>query len=263
MRYALIDNVRFEAMPGLKGLCPVCLQPVIAKCGQQKINHWAHKGKRDCDPWWENETEWHRSWKGKFPDNWQEVPFIDPSSEERHRADIKTDEGWILEFQHSYLKPEERRARNDFYKRIIWVVDGLRRKNDKKQFDDIVKNSTAANKDGLIKQVRCHDECRLLNEWKDNNALVFFDFQQPVIWFLFPGTLSSKAYLSHLQRDKFIEMHNNNQFNNLVERIIDPIRTIIVQNEQRIKQNQKTEDNSVANRYLNGRFDRRRKWRGL
>jgi hypothetical protein len=92
---------------------------------------------------------------------------------------------------------------------------------------------------------------------------VFFDFQQPVIWFLFPGTLSSKAYLSHLQRDKFIEMHNNNQFNNLVERIIDPIRTIIVQNEQRIKQNQKTEDNSVANRYLNGRFDRRRKWRGL
>ncbi len=63
MQYALINEVKSSAKPHLKGLCTCCLQPVIAKCGTQKIWHWSHLTKKNCDVWWETETEWHRKWK--------------------------------------------------------------------------------------------------------------------------------------------------------------------------------------------------------
>ncbi|RUV66122.1 competence protein, partial [Mesorhizobium sp. M5C.F.Cr.IN.023.01.1.1] len=73
MRYALVNDERREAEPGVAGTCPGCGQPMIAKCGDQRIHHWAHRGMRTCDPWWEPETPWHRSWKAQFPPHWQEV----------------------------------------------------------------------------------------------------------------------------------------------------------------------------------------------
>ncbi len=97
MKFALVNGNKVEATKGAKGQCPLCDSDLIAKCGELKINHWAHKGKRNCDPWWENETDWHRSWKGKFPIEWQEVVQFDESGE-KHIADVKTDQGWVLEF---------------------------------------------------------------------------------------------------------------------------------------------------------------------
>lgn len=113
MRFAISNGERVEPSPGQMGSCPRCVEPVTAKCGSQRIWHWAHQGKRVCDSWWENETPWHRDWKDQFPVGWQEVIQQDTNGE-RHIADVKTAEGWVLEFQHSYLKPEERSSRNDF-----------------------------------------------------------------------------------------------------------------------------------------------------
>ena len=79
MRFALIENKQVEAEPGLKGFCPGCLQPVIAKCGEQRIHHWAHHNNKNCDNWWEPETQWHRAWKNKFPADWQEIFLPDNS----------------------------------------------------------------------------------------------------------------------------------------------------------------------------------------
>jgi competence CoiA-like predicted nuclease len=61
MKYAIVNNAKTEAIKGVKGFCPNCGSELIAKCGERKINHWADKGNRTCDPWWEPETEWHRS----------------------------------------------------------------------------------------------------------------------------------------------------------------------------------------------------------
>ena len=52
MRFALVDSNKLEATKGVKGICPSCGSELIAKCGNVKINHWAHKGIRNCDPWW-------------------------------------------------------------------------------------------------------------------------------------------------------------------------------------------------------------------
>src|SRR6266852_5857817 len=133
MKFALVNGQRQEAQPNLLGKCPTCDHPMVAKCGEVKIWHWAHQGRHFCDPWWENETEWHRGWKGQFPVDWQEIVHY-AEDRERHIADVKTDRGWILEFQHSYITPEERRSREAFYPKLVWVVDGTRRKRDRNQF---------------------------------------------------------------------------------------------------------------------------------
>src|SRR5450755_3676026 len=122
MKYALINGIRAEAKKGFKGTCPYCEAELIAKCGDVKINHWAHLENRNCDPWWEPETEWHRSWKNNFPEDWQEFPFKDRETNERHIADIHTNDGLIIEFQHSAINPNERIARERFYINMIWVI---------------------------------------------------------------------------------------------------------------------------------------------
>lgn len=72
------------------------------KCGQLKVWHWAHRSIRSCDPWWENETPWHRAWKNQFPADWQEKVHRTDNGE-KHVADVKTKSGVVLEFQHSPL----------------------------------------------------------------------------------------------------------------------------------------------------------------
>jgi hypothetical protein len=87
------------------------------------VHHWAHKGKRNCDPWWENETAWHREWKELFPENCREICHVAPDGE-IHRADIKTPTGIVIEIQHSAMSDAERIARESFYQNLVWVLDG-------------------------------------------------------------------------------------------------------------------------------------------
>ena len=39
--------------------CPFCNGIVIAKCGEIMSHHWAHKSLKECDDWYEPETDWH------------------------------------------------------------------------------------------------------------------------------------------------------------------------------------------------------------
>ena len=237
MKYAIANNEKIEATKGANGSCPSCGSDLIAKCGELKVNHWSHKGNRNCDPWWENETEWHRSWKDYFPKEWQEIVHFDESGE-KHIADVKTNNGWVLEFQHSFLNPEERRSRNSFYKQLVWVVDGTRRKTDKKQFDKILEENVSLKTNIPIIRTLFPDECRLLKEWH-NNSLVFFDFgeaentKQSTLWFLFPKTATSSAYLSPFSRANFIEIFKNDNFGKIYKNNILPIYTEIVNGERR------------------------------
>lgn len=133
MRFALLDGQRIEATPKLRASCPGCGAEVVSKCGKHIIWHWAHLSRTHCDPWWETETEWHRAWKNRFPQEWQEIPAHDDASGELHIADVKTPSGLVIEFQHSTIDPVEVSARECFYKTMIWVVDGC--KNDADRFN--------------------------------------------------------------------------------------------------------------------------------
>lgn len=206
MKFALINGRRQEAQPSLSGQCLVCDQAMIAKCGEVKIWHWAHKGRRICDPWWESETEWHRAWKNCFPESWQEVVHRAEDGE-KHIADVKTDQGWVIEFQHSHIKPEERRSRDTFYQKLVWVVDGARRKRDGAQFQKVLNKGARIG--GNIWRTFSGD-CVLLREWADSNAPVFFDFgEEQALWWFLKETSDGLAYIARFPRYEFIEIHRD------------------------------------------------------
>jgi len=127
----MVNNECEQARRGSRGSCPICGAVVIAKCGPRVLHHWAHARHRSCDPWWENETPWHRAWKNLFPETCREVSHI-ASDGEIHRADIKTPTGIYIEFQHSALTDAERLSRELFYGNLVWVIDG---RSFRKNFD--------------------------------------------------------------------------------------------------------------------------------
>lgn len=179
---------------------------MVAKCGEVKVWHWAHQGGRSCDPWWENETEWHRAWKAKFPIDWQEVVH-QAGTGDKHISDVKTDRGWVIEFQHSYLKPEERRSRDFFYPKLIWVVDGTRRTRDRAQLHKAWKESLPLGANSQVRRIFT-DSCVLLREWVSSNAPVFFDLgESEVLWWLFAKSANGLAYVAPYSRAMFIESH--------------------------------------------------------
>jgi hypothetical protein len=205
MKFALVNGLRQEAQPKLSGKCPACDHPMVAKCGEVKVWHWAHQGGRFCDLWWESETEWHRGWKGQFPVNWQEV-VQQAETGEKHIADVKTDRGWVIEFQHSYLTPEERRSRDAFYPKLIWVVDATRRKRDRAQLVNAWKEGVPVGENALVRRA-FSDSCVLLREWAGSNAPIFFDLGGPVLWWLFAKSTTGSAYVAPYQRADFIDSH--------------------------------------------------------
>lgn len=202
MKYALVNSELQEAHPGLSGKCPCCDSPVIAKCGDIKIEHWSHHKVRRCDPWWENETEWHRSWKSHFPKEWQEVVHRADDGE-KHIADVKTDQGYVIEFQHSHIKTEERIAREEFYKQMIWIVDGQRRLRDKDKFLDGWNWSERI--DGRDDIRKSPGAGPLLRDWGGRSIIVLFDFGEDHLWGLLPKTVEGYEYGFMVERRVLIE----------------------------------------------------------
>lgn len=121
MLYAVKEGERIPATPKQRALCPGCGQPVIAKCGEINVWHWAHQVS-DCDAWSEGETDWHLEWKGRF----KQVEVTIRRDGEWHRADAMTDGGWVIEFQHSPISPEQMQTREKFYGDMVWIFDATK-----------------------------------------------------------------------------------------------------------------------------------------
>jgi len=214
MRFALIDNKRVEAQPKHQGLCPICSKPVIAKCVDKKVWHWAHRSIASCDSWWEPETEWHRNWKNYYPAEWQERILFDEQTGEKHIADVQTIHNLVIEFQHSTIKQEERISRENFYKNMLWVVDGTRLKNDYPRFlkgkDSLFFTKT---KNNNVFIVEFPDEVFPEN-WIDSSVPVIFDFQglsknrtyeiRNKLWCIVPKQ-EGKTYVVSIEREAFIK----------------------------------------------------------
>jgi competence protein CoiA len=187
MRFASVNGEKVEAQPKSKGVCLHCGSEMIAKCGRVKVWHWAYKGNLLCDHWWESETDWHRDWKSYFPNEWQEISQVDPNTGEMHIADVKTPHGLVIEFQHSPIKLEERFSREQFYKDMIWIVDGKRSELDESYFN--IGLSDPIQKNPLAYQVKWWGKSRLLHNWSQSEVKVYLDFGKEVLWrlLLFDG----------------------------------------------------------------------------
>ncbi len=217
MKYALVNGNKIEAAKGVKGICPSCNSELIARCGDFKINHWSHKGTRNCDIWWENETEWHRMWKNNFPLEWQEIIQFDESTNEKHIADVQTSHNLVIEFQHSHIDPIERQSRERFYKNMIWVVDGTRLQRDYPRFQKKFNEFKPTKQKGVF-FVDFVDEVFPKN-WLKSSFPVIFDFKgiseddsdqfKSILWCLLPQWDSFSGYIIGIRKSDFIQIINS------------------------------------------------------
>jgi hypothetical protein len=126
---------------------------------------------------------------------------------ERHIADVKTDRGWVIEFQHSHIKPEERQSRDDFYKPLVWVVDGKTRIRDQAQFYSVVTAGEQLGA-GLIKTYT--KGSALLRDWETSKWPVFFDFGlDDGLWWHVKGAPDAPSYFLKLSHSDFVQFHRN------------------------------------------------------
>ena len=227
MKYARVDGKLRAAETGLRGECVGCDGTMIGNHGEIKRPYWRHESKKHCDPWWENETEWHRNWKNCFRDDWQEIRHEAPDGEV-HIADVKTGVGWTIEFQHSKLDPDEQRSREEFYDSLIWVVDGKRLKRDEGYFFGAWGNARVLSGMGT----RCvrPGKGSLWRAWTGSPAHVFFDFgDEELLWWLWPGSDDTRAYVRPTTRGEFIralkhvDKYGPSRFDSLVKHFTSQI----------------------------------------
>ena len=107
-------------------VCECCGGPLVAKRGEIKIHHFAHRNECDChSDDYAPMSEWHKSWQEKFPIECREVW----SPDKRHRADILIEElKLVIEFQHSHIDINRFKTRtqawNDRGYTVAWVWHG-------------------------------------------------------------------------------------------------------------------------------------------
>jgi competence protein CoiA len=138
---------------------------------------------------------------------------------------VKTDDGWVIEFQHSLIKPEERRSREAFYPKLVWVVDGLRREKDRARFLKTWDEGSRVRGNSPVRRV-WSAEGALLRDWAGSLAHVFFDLgDEQVLWWLSPKSGDWWAYVARVSRAEFIETHRRtaekgaSEFGSLVEEL--------------------------------------------
>ncbi|SFS31224.1 Competence protein CoiA-like family protein [Succinivibrio dextrinosolvens] len=199
------DGKRIEPQKGVEAFCPACGSPLIAKLGERRAHHWAHKT-LCTDTWLSPETAWHVNWKNNFPKEWQEVRCVDEETGEIHIADVKTESGIVLEFQHSPIKESEIQAREAFYKDMFWIVD-LHNISYRKVLE---KNKIQGKKDDIGWRIFNHREL-FPNVWLNRRAIVCFDYmgekfdkKYDVILCLIPSGYEDKEYIVILDRNTFI-----------------------------------------------------------
>ena len=258
MKYAVINDQRAEAIKGGKGTCPNCGSIVIAKCGVTRINHWSHNRKSNCDDWWEPETEWHRIWKNNYPIQWQEFSMRDEKTGEKHIADILTNNNLVIEFQHSHIDPKERTARENFYSKMVWVVDGTRLKMDYPRFLKGIKSFKQIKKG--ISRLQ-YPEDYINSSWLDSQFPVVFDFlglnstntvisDKLTLYCLFPIKIKGEAIIAEIDRNVFFKTTINGEWISRSDKFISELTQVKKEKEDQINRNKRNRENRLLGEFL-------------
>jgi hypothetical protein len=199
-----------------------------------------------CDTWWEPETEWHRNWKSKFPEEWQEEFLTNEKTGEKHIADIRTTKGLVVEFQHSHINPQERISREAFYKNLAWVVDGSRLKRDYPRF---LKGREIFRiiRSGIFR-VDFPEEY-FPSAWLDSSVPVLFDFQninplldsenrRRLLYCLFPVKIDRSAVLAEMTQNAFVNSVISDEWAVKTRQFINEITQVAMEHRQQLERQQ-------------------------
>ena len=120
MLYATLDGKRIRPVRGARAKCPSCGEVVEAKCGQIKVHHWTHRPGSSCGES-ADMSEWHVNWQLQVVPEATEV-VLSP-----RRADLRGNDGIVIELQHSAISTEEIGAREAHYGHMVWMFDATER----------------------------------------------------------------------------------------------------------------------------------------
>ena len=90
----------------------------------------------------------------------------------------------------------------------------------------------------LLLHIHFPEECRLLKEWGNSNSLVFLDFNDEGLWLIYPRISDNKILLTPFLPSYIIELLNNNKFDEILDKMINPYRKVI---EDSIQENIRSE----------------------
>ena len=119
------------------------------------------------------------------------------------------------------MNPEERNSREQFYKNLVWVIDGTRLKKDYPRFLKAKEKFRLTSKKGYF-IVDFPNQC-FPSAWVGSSVPVFFDFKgvekinyandwrQP-LYLLFPKTDSLETYVAIISRQSFINFVITGEF---------------------------------------------------
>ena len=138
--YCFIDNkpintIDYEKLLKSKNLFDIKCHKghsLIFIKGNKRKHHFRHKNTDDIKIN-DNHSLWHKNWQSFFP--YIEIQFSKkPNQIKLRRCDVKLNDNFIIEFQHSIISHEEIANRINDYKlhniNIIWVIDGCSNNND-------------------------------------------------------------------------------------------------------------------------------------
>jgi competence protein CoiA len=216
MQFALVGGERVEAQRGLRGACPACGAEVHARVGSVRVRHWAHMG---CAPCSEPETLWHRSWKSLFPAEWRERDQVSEHGV-AHRADIETNSGTVIEFQYSKLTAADQTARENFYRPLVWIVNGWRLKRPRQTLPAEWEERPPVMEDTEVRKVFNNATCSsMTRSWLGSPATVFFDFcdkddpaaanEDRKIWWIYPKAFGKWLYVAPVLVSEFVEHYSD------------------------------------------------------
>jgi hypothetical protein len=139
---------------------------------------------------------------------------------EKHIADVMTESGMVIEFQHSHLRREEREARETFYEKMVWVVDGLRSVHDRAHFFaslGLGKIIYPETRTALILSRDISSNNAPLRDWASSRVDVYFDFGDTseivhvwrfdvtILWRLVPRSPNGTAILTPVTKAFFLK----------------------------------------------------------
>lgn len=223
MKFGRLNGERVKPKSHLKGVsCPKCGTELIAKCGEIRAHHWAHKNKLQCDDWMEDDNEWRDSWLNEFEEDWQEV-LIERAGVQ-HFADVETEKKTIILLHQSRLTPEIIREREDFYQTPVWIFNAGLHKQDVAHFLKAFENGWIRfpkiqnNKNPFLMITEFYIEKVFRKEWLSARFPVFLDYstakdsqiyplakQLNEIWYLTPITVLGFRILFHYPKKSLIK----------------------------------------------------------
>ena len=203
------NDKKIEAAPGKEGICPLCQGKVFSKCGEINVWHWAHVTVDNCDSWHETETPWHLKWKMTFGKENTEV--IIKKNHKRHRADIKTKGGVVIELQNSPIQKSVIREREEFYgERMLWLINGIGFKENF-QITDHNLNVEYINRHFQIIHENKNEEQQKYfywkyarKSWRDVKRYVFIDFGEATLFWVTDGMGTQSGNGIYVSKEDFI-----------------------------------------------------------